>query len=569
LAICGLALFVYARSLFCGFVRDDHAQIVQNSDVQSWAALPHLLVSHLWNQQPGDGTHNLFYRPLFSVWMLAMHTVGGIEPWFWHLGNVLLHVLATWLVFRLCLRLTGSEAGAAAGAAIFAVHPIHVDAVTWVSASSEVLFTVFAIGALLVLLHDKPASPMQLWSSAALFCGSVFSKETGFAFLPILIAVAWLRLGDPRNAGSMQRLWKASLPYLTACFLYVVARGAATDRVRAGNGEHSWAEVFYSSPSILLFYLKKLILPLGLSPSYMNPITTGPTMRFWFELLGFALGLAFAVWIAAGSHSWAGLGFAWIVLPILPALVVLRLYPEGDMTSDRYLYASSVGLSILAAIVVRHFWSRGMQARRIALGVAGALVVFFTGMTFAQQKYYKDDFAYYSRAIQVNPKNAPAYSALGDLYLDQGDVDMALENHRKAHELAPEDARLTLLLARALFATKRYSEAEALLNGVVRDPQLPTKRRVSALLSLANVEIELHNLEAAQALLDQIEKDEPNAPDLHWTKGVLFQREGLLREAQAEYEHEYRITGDPAAHRQAMLLAQKNGQSPASQPNSP
>src|SRR4029077_12447988 len=124
LAVCGLAFLVYSRSLFCGFVRDDLPQIVHNPQVQSWQYLPQLLGSHLWSQSREEPV--VFYRPMFSVWMLLVHTLGGLDMWFWHLSSILLHVVATYLVFRLCYRLTANEIGAAAATAIFAVHPIHV-----------------------------------------------------------------------------------------------------------------------------------------------------------------------------------------------------------------------------------------------------------------------------------------------------------------------------------------------------------------------------------------------------------------------------------------------------------
>jgi tetratricopeptide (TPR) repeat protein len=207
---------------------------------------------------------------------------------------------------------------------------------------------------------------------------------------------------------------------------------------------------------------------------------------------------------------------------------------------------------------VQHLWSRGKIMRHTVLGVAAALLLAFAGLTFAQQRYYQDDLAFYQRAIHVNPANGTAYSALGDIYLDQGRTDMALAAHRKAHELAPNDAQVTLLLARALFAVKNYGEAEIVLQELLKNPRLGTTHQIPARLSLANVEIELQHLDAAQELLAQVEADDPVAPELHWAKAILFQREGLFRQAQAEYEREYQITGDPAARRQALILAKKN-----------
>ena len=132
------------------------------------------------------------------IWMLLVHTVGGLSPWAWHLSNILLHVAATYLVFRLCRRLTGSDIGAGVAAAVFAVHPIHVDAVTWVSASCELLFTLFTLGSIMVLLGDNTAAERpQVWASAALYGAGLFAKETGVALVLILIVIAWVRFTGP------------------------------------------------------------------------------------------------------------------------------------------------------------------------------------------------------------------------------------------------------------------------------------------------------------------------------------------------------------------------------------
>src|SRR5271166_4357296 len=192
LAVCALALAVYSRSLFCGFVRDDVPQIVNNPQVQSWQYLSQILTSRLWNHMARSSA--LFYRPLFSLWMLVIDTLGGLAPWFWHLSSILLHVACTYLVYRLSRRLIGSEVGAGLAALFFAVHPIHVDAVTWVSASNELLFTVLLLGAMLVLLLPQESGdrwPILL--SAVLYFTNLFAKETGVTLIVILFAMAWIR----------------------------------------------------------------------------------------------------------------------------------------------------------------------------------------------------------------------------------------------------------------------------------------------------------------------------------------------------------------------------------------
>ena|SRR5208283_1862017 len=565
LAACGVAFLIYSRSLFCGFESDDFPQIVNNPQVQSWEYLPKLLGSNLWSQlsdRPGQ-----FYRPIFSVWMLVLHTCGGLEPWFWHLSNILLHVVATWLVFRICRRLTGNDAGAVAGAAIFAVHPIHVDAVSWVSASCELLFSISALAAMLALLdpplldthegrkngcaaevRDNLLGP-RVWLSAAWFGAGLLVKETGVAMLAILPAIAWIQLKE-RVAGS-QRLWRAAFPYGVVTAGYLAVRWAVMRHVRSATAEHSWATVVFSAPSILLFYLKKLFFPWNLGGTYVNPLTASPTTLFWLQLSAVVVGAAVIALLAIRYRSPFGLAAALIVIPLLPALAVIRIYRQGFITSDRYLYLPSAGASLLVALIVQKVWSLGRPAKEMAIVVVSLVFMTFSVMTISLQKYYQDDIAFYSRVIEVSPSDAFVMDLLGNVYLDQGRQDLALEQLQRASQIAPDDQRIKLSLARGLFAAGKYSEAEIVLKGLLQSPQLTPPWRESTLLWSANVEISLGNLTGAQQLLEQAEHSNDRFPQLHWMWGMLYQRQDLLPQALAEYGKEFEITGDELARQRA------------------
>jgi protein O-mannosyl-transferase len=577
LAICGLAFLIYLRSLFCGFEGDDFPQIVNNPQVQSWVYLPKLLGSNLWSQlsdRPGQ-----FYRPIFSVWMLLVHTCGGLAPWFWHLSSILLHVAATWLVFRICRRLTGSDAGAAAGAAIFAVHPIHVDAVSWVSASCELLFSISALAAMLTLLDpplldtdadkdkDKDKDKKngraedgrdnfllsRVWLSAV-WCGAgLFAKETGITMLAILPAIAWIQLKE--HAAGSQRFWRAAFPYGVVTAGYLAVRWAVMHHVRSASAEHSWTTVVFSAPSILFFYLKKLFFPWNLAGTYVNPLTASPTPLFWLQLSALVIGAAVIAWLAIRYRSFFGLGFglaaALIVIPVLPALAVVRIYQQGSMTNDRYLYLPSAGASLLVALIVQKVWSLERLARVMAIVVVSLVFITFSVMTISQQKYYQDDIAFDSRVIEVSPSDAFAMGELGNVYMDQGQPDLALEQFQRASQIAPDDQKVKSYLARGLFAAGKYGEAETVLKRILQSPQLTPAWRESMLLWLVNVEISLGNLTGAQQLLEQAERSDDRFPQLHWMWGMLYQRQGLLPQAQAEYEKEFEITRDELARQRA------------------
>jgi protein O-mannosyl-transferase len=579
LAICGVAFLIYSRSLFWGFVDDDFPQIVNNRQVQSWEYLPKLLSSNLWSQlsdRPGQ-----FYRPIFSVWMLLLHTCGGLAPWFWHLSSILLHVAATWLVFRLCRRLTGNDAGAAVAAAIFAVHPIHVDAVSWVSASCELLFAISALAAMLTLLDpplpdtdsdiskDKKNSRAEegrdsllyrrVWRSAVWFGAALFAKETGMAMLAILPAIAWIQQKKLQQknpiAGSQrptsQRLWRAVFPYGVVAAGYLAVRWAVMRHVRSAPAEQSWATLVFSAPSILLFYLKKLFFPWNLAGSYVNRLTASPTPLFWLQLSVLVVGAAVLTRLAARYRPPFVLAAALIVIPVLPALAVIRIYQQGFTTSDRYLYLPSAGASLLVALLVQKVWPLEKRAKVMAIVVLGLVVMTFSVMTILQQKYYQDDIAYNTRMIEVSPSDVSAMSELGNVYLDQGRPDLAVVEFERASQIAPDDLRAKSALARGLVAAGKYSEAEAVLKGLLQSAQMTPAWRESMWLWLANVEIGLGNLTGAQQILEQAQHTNDRFPQLHWMWGMLYQQQGALPQARAEYEKEFEVTGDEQARKRA------------------
>lgn len=462
--------------------------------------------------------------------------------------------MATYLVFRFCQKLTGSDIGAAAAAAIFAVHPIHVDAVTWVSASCEILFAIFALAAMLALLDsDKDAHP-SVWVSALWFGAGLFAKETGIVMLAILPVLAWVQFRGLAPAGG-RRFWQVAYPYGAMTAAYLVIRWAVMQRVGVETGEHSWAEAIFSAPSIFLFYLKKLFLPYNLAGCYVNPLAASPTPLFWLQLTAVLICLVAIAWFAIRYSSLLGLAAALILVPVLPALVIIRVYPQGDMSHDRYLYLSSTGFSLLVAMLIKQAWSLDKRAKAALAAVVIAVLTAYSAETISQQRYYQDDHAFYARVLEISRSDAVIHGMLGNLYLDENRIDLALEQFQKANQSDPNNQKVTLFLARGLFLAGKNHDAECVLNGLLQTPGLQPRWRETTLLSLANLQISLGNLDYAQQLLQQVEQSDDRFPELHWAWGVLYQKRGLLPDALAEYEKEVEITGDELALRRSATVA--------------
>src|SRR5438309_6218126 len=186
--ILAFTALLYAPTLRFGFVYDDHLQIVQNPLVHSWRFIPEVFRSHVWEAwDPGDAGN--YYRPLNTLWFRINDALFGLRPAGWHATAILLHVVATWLVYILARRLSGKPLVAAFTALLFAVHPMRHEVVSWVSGTTESLWSVLFLLAFLAYLRSRED---VLWTilSCVLYAAAILAKETAVMLPAVVFAHA-------------------------------------------------------------------------------------------------------------------------------------------------------------------------------------------------------------------------------------------------------------------------------------------------------------------------------------------------------------------------------------------
>jgi|SRR5579859_2087275 len=557
-----LAASIYIPSSRSDFIHDDHFQIVQNKQVQSWDYFTQLVSTDVWSQK-GPEHIGHYYRPVFSVWLLLIYTIGGPLPWVWHLANVILHATATFCVFLFGRTFLKTAEAGFVGSLLFSVHPIHVDAVSWVSASNELLFTVFFLASLLALTR-VPGEKQSYWliSSIVLYWLALLSKETALVLLPVFPIAWWLVLKERPNKILHGRihLFRASQIagfYSIPITLYLAIRWVVLHGIGVEAGKHRFAQILFSGPGILAFYIRNLDWPVGLAGFYVNPLISSPSIGMCLVATALLLGLVALTWLSRTVSLVFGLTAALITLPLLPALAALRVYDQGNMTHDRYLYLPSVGLCLLLSVGVSYLWPR-KRIRPAMLAIFLLILGAMGYLTVRQQTFYRDDQSFYSRAIAVDGRNALVMGYLGDAYLEQRDNEHAMQWFERAVQTAPDDPNAEFYLARGLMKTNAYSTAMPYLQDLGYGAKPISPRRKSAvLLSLANAEIHLNERENAEHTLMDLERFNPTFPGTHRTLGIIYQQEGNIEKAQKEYASEFQISSDPESGQQAVALARR------------
>ena len=179
LIVLVITLVAFVGSLRYDFVYDDVEQIVGNRYVHSWHYLPRFFTEHVWGHL-NSSSPGTYYRPIFLLWLLLNHSVFGLQASGWHFTTVALHVLVTYTVYRLALGINLDRLTACVAALLFGLHPVHVEAVAWVSGGTEPLLAALFVPAFLCYLRARAAAGRSRWwlALSLLLYGLAQSKVT-------------------------------------------------------------------------------------------------------------------------------------------------------------------------------------------------------------------------------------------------------------------------------------------------------------------------------------------------------------------------------------------------------
>lgn len=533
--VCVSTFLIYLNTLAFGFVYDDQPQIVRNPAIQAWGNLHQYFTSHVWSAIYSGRVGN-FYRPLFLLWLRLNHAAWGLTPSWWHLTSVLCHVLATYLVFRVAQSLTRDRGIALLAGLLFGLHPAHIESVAWISGVTDPLMAVFFLGSLdSYIRYEDGKKKRWLGAAVAGFALALLVKETAIVLPFVLVVYAWPREpGEKTSIRTAARHLATSLmPFLAMAALYLAARSSAIGGFVPHRAAGGWKMMVLNWPSVLVFYLRHLVWPFGLSEFYPSLPTHVRAGEFWVSLLLVLLAAACAVglirWLRWSPAMRCAV--ALLILPLLPALYFPALTP-GDTLHDRYLYLPLAGFSILVAAALTELAATvGSRGALIRWGVAGVLVVGYSAGTFTQQLPWANDRRLYTRAVESAPDNNTARDNLADTLLDSGEYDKALPIYLEVLRRDPNFWRTNYNLGLLFYKTRNYPEAEKFLTRAIQiDPSDGNEFLYLGLVQMpqGRVDEAIGNVRRA-ILLD------PRAAGYHFILGDMLKRKGLRSEAASEF----------------------------------
>ncbi|MEO7083537.1 MAG: tetratricopeptide repeat protein [Gemmatimonadaceae bacterium] len=435
-----VTLVSFLPVLSAGFVTwDDDANFLNNA---SYRGLGSAQLHWMWTT-----FHLGHYVPLSWMTLGLDYVVWGMNPFGYHLTNLVLHaanaVVVYWIARRLLRRagaIVDDERGLALGAAFaalaFAVHPLRVESVAWITERRDVLSGLLSSLTALTYLKSTDGnarSSRWYWLAVAVFAAAALSKGTVVtlpAILVILNAYPLGRLGGTAgwNTPIAKRVYREMAPFVAIAGAAAVMAFFALQRVDQLPLSQKTAVSAYS----LAFYVMKTIVPSGLAPLYKMPSQIDPASARFVASYVAAIGLTAVAWFVRRRWRASWVGWLAFVIVLLPMLGIHQNGPQ--IAADRYTYHASPVIGILAAAwIATVLTPTGIQS----LAVSSAVVLILGTLTWRQSEIWHDSERMWTRVVDVDSTSSVAQTALANLLLARGDLASAVSHYRQSLSIDP------------------------------------------------------------------------------------------------------------------------------------
>ncbi|HZE69140.1 MAG TPA: tetratricopeptide repeat protein [Pyrinomonadaceae bacterium] len=559
LFLAAISLVVFGQTIRYDFVNFDDDLYVYNAPAIQ-AGLTAQGIALAFTSQ-----HARNWHPLATLSHMLDCQLYGLKPGGHHATNVILHIIAVLLLFRVLRQMTGAVWKSAIVAALFAVHPLHVESVAWVSERKDVLSAVFfflMLGA--YVRYARAPSMTRYLLVAVLFAAGLMSKPMLVSVPAILLFLDYWplrRFEQPSsttrktkivNSGNQpctrQRLFLEKIPLFVlaggSCVATFVLQKRATGAIPPLPFLWRVQNAFVS----YMIYVWKTLWPTHLAVFYPHPNNTLP---IWVVILAMMLLLAITVSaiVFRNKRPYVFTGWFWYLVMLIPVIGLVQVGEQGH--ADRYTYLPHIGLFLLAVWFAADVAAVRESRSRFATATAVVIILGLASAAFIQASYWRNSETLWTHALDVTSDNDFAHNNLGYLCVDQGELDKAIAHFEAALEIrsrkldphyAVGSAFVQMNLADALARKGQPDEALVHYEEAIRlQPNY-----ADAYYNRGNVLFTKGRIDEAMADWEKTLQIQPNDADAHTCIGNAFLRQSSPKEAIAHYEKAMALApGDP------------------------
>lgn len=481
------AMVFHANGLSNGFVWDDDWYVVENEGIRrSWSHIfEHFSAPDLY-MRGLDTPICPIWRPLRNISYTVDYSLWQLNPFGYHLSNLVLHVLNCVLLFLVSSRLMGKTAAGFAAGMIYAVHPVLTEAIAWIKGRDDLLVSFFFLSATLCFLHILDNPKLGRWSLLFLFlvvC-TLLSKEAGICLIPTMLAFCFFRRANYQAAIAQkdasrqegQRLFPRSV--ITLCLigfgltvLYVYVRTIILGRLsQMPLTSDRLTSTYLTMVHVMVYYFQLAILPINLTCDY----SAFPVIKSWLEpafLLSFAWLLCLAVLVFRIRHRapWLAFGVIWFYVNLVP---VSNVVPTMQLLAERFLYLPMAGICMASGALFAEVYDRlrdnGVWPRRFLYCLTALILSLLGAGTIARNTEWKNTQTVFEAALKVSPDNVRMGHMLAITAVNQGKYDRVIELLDGQISIDASTATMLRNLGYALYQTGERERGLDLLRAAIR-----------------------------------------------------------------------------------------------------
>ena len=369
------------------------------------------------------------YHPLTTLTWFFEYRLFGLDPLPFHLFNIVLHLLNTWLVFILAEQLSGKKVTAVVVSLLFAVHPMHVESVAWISERKDVLYTLFYLLSLLTYLRylSSGYGAKQYITCLLLFAASLLSKSAAVT-LPVLLIAIDVYKGRKINLRSLSE----KIPFFALSVLFGILAILSQRSGGALNGlmvSYGFINGVFLFTSGLSFYIVWLVAPFNLAVMHYFPdLHNGLLPWVYYVSLPFVL---LVIWLCTRRNALRREVFFGVSFFLITVSVMLQIVSVGSaLTAERYSYVPSIGLFYILGQ-----WLAGLydtKKRKMSMTLFAGVVLLFSIITWNRIGIWKEDRLLFNDMIETYPEVYYGYWLRGNLEKKEGNLDAAIADYSES-----------------------------------------------------------------------------------------------------------------------------------------
>ena len=549
LFLAAISLAVFGQTIRYDFVNFDDDLYVYNAPaIRAGLTIKGMALAF-------TSPHARNWHPLTTISHMLDCQLYGLKAGGHHATNIVLHTIAVLLLFRVLRQMTGAVWKSVVVAALFAVHPLHVESVAWVSERKDVLSAVFFFLMLNAYVrYVRAASITRYLAVAVLFVAGLMSKPMLVSAPVVLFLLDYWPLRRFEQPSStkrkakilkpdnqrcvIRRLFLEKIPLLVlsagACVITFILQKRATGAIPPLPFPWRLQNAFAS----YVIYVWETLWPTRLAVFYPHPDNT---LAIWEVILaiGFLLAITVAAIVFRSKRPYLFTGWFWYLGMLVPVIGIVQVGEQGH--ADRYTYLPHIGLFLLAVWLVADVTAVRQSKSRFAVATAVVIIVALAWAAFIQTSYWRNSETLWTHALAVTSNNDVAHNNLGYLCVDRGELDKAISHFETALRIRsgkPDthynvgSAFVQMNLADALARKGQPDEAMVHYEEALKlQPNY-----ADAYYNRGNVLFAKGRIDEAVADWEKTLQIQPNDADAHTCLGNALLRQGSPKEAIAHYE---------------------------------